>query len=150
MNKRDLILEDYSEKSFVIKGNTQPYKEELKLLGGKWNSRLSKNDEIFGAWIYPSTKKNDLLSWLSNEKDVKTITSNYKYTLYDNDNNSNNGNNDKLYLEISKLSKKIDELYKLVLDIKNNDNSVIIEEDDEDDEEEIVKYNKSHKKLLKK
>ena len=52
------ILEiiQYTEKSFVIKGNTKPIKELLVRLGGKWNSNLSKDGEKFGAWIFPNTK----------------------------------------------------------------------------------------------
>jgi hypothetical protein len=51
-----LEIVQYTEKSFVIKGNTKPIKELLVRLGGKWNGNLSKDGEKFGAWIFPNTK----------------------------------------------------------------------------------------------
>jgi len=44
---------DYSEKSIVLTGNTKPYKEEIKSLGGRWNSRLKDGDETMMGWIFP-------------------------------------------------------------------------------------------------
>ena len=43
---------DYSEKSIVLTGNTKPYKEEIKSLGGRWNSRLKDGDETMMGWIF--------------------------------------------------------------------------------------------------
>jgi hypothetical protein len=49
----------YSAKSIVLTGDTRMYKEEIKALGGKWNSRLTNKEtkEKFGGWIFPSTFK---------------------------------------------------------------------------------------------
>ena len=33
-----VYIEEYSPKSFVVRGETKEYKEALKALGGKWNS----------------------------------------------------------------------------------------------------------------
>lgn len=66
-----LYTQDYSEKSFVLLGNdTKTFKEEIKNLGGKWNSSLSKNGEKFSGWIFPSTKKNIVSRWI-NDKNIK-------------------------------------------------------------------------------
>lgn len=46
--QRDMQLEDYSERSFGIYGNTKPYKEDLKRMGGKFNPRLTKGP----GWIF--------------------------------------------------------------------------------------------------
>ena len=49
----ELIIEQYSEKAIAVRGNTQPYKENLKDLGGKWNAGLRGG----GGWIFPNSKK---------------------------------------------------------------------------------------------
>jgi hypothetical protein len=54
-------LSNYSDKSFVITGNTKEYKEELKEMGGKWNSKLTCGS----GWIFSLTKKNELEAWLA-------------------------------------------------------------------------------------
>ena len=36
----ELTLEKYSDRSFLIKGNTKPHKEILKQIGGSWNPTL--------------------------------------------------------------------------------------------------------------
>jgi len=61
-----IYIEDYSGKSFVVRGDTREYKDSLKALGGKWNSRLTdkQTDEKFGAWLFWSDKRSDLDSWL--------------------------------------------------------------------------------------
>jgi len=56
-----LSLWEYSEKSFVIRGDTKKYKDTLKELGGKWNSNLKDG----AGWIFPNTKRNDVDEWLS-------------------------------------------------------------------------------------
>ena len=44
----DLTVEDYSEKSIVVRGDTKEHKDALKQLGGKWNSRLRDG----AGWIF--------------------------------------------------------------------------------------------------
>ncbi len=48
----DLKIIDYSEKSFVVTGNTKPIKDTLKDLGGKFNFRLSCG----AGWVFSKTK----------------------------------------------------------------------------------------------
>jgi len=36
----NITVEPYSEKSFVLRGNTKEHKDKIKELGGKWNSGL--------------------------------------------------------------------------------------------------------------
>lgn len=56
---------DYSERSFVIYGNTKPIKEKLKTLGGKFNRYLkATNGFMFAGWIFPLTKKKEVLEEL--------------------------------------------------------------------------------------
>ena len=42
---KDLKCEEYSEKCVVVTGDTRKYKDDLKILGGKYNSRLRTDDE---------------------------------------------------------------------------------------------------------
>ena len=61
---KDIILEKYSEKSFILKGNTIQYKQDIKQLGGSWNPSLK-------AWIFPISKMEVIEKWL--DKGEKTV-----------------------------------------------------------------------------
>ena len=50
----DIYIENYSEASIVVLGDTKTHKEQLKKLGGKFNSKL--REEKVG-WIF--SKKNE-------------------------------------------------------------------------------------------
>jgi hypothetical protein len=83
--QKDIYIEDYTSKSFVIKGETRKYKETIKSLGGKWNSNLrdKKTSEKFGAWLFWSEKRNEIEKWLSNGcKEVKISEENIKNRIY--------------------------------------------------------------------
>ena len=61
-----IYIEDYSAKSFVVRGETRECKESLKALGGKWNSSLTDKEtgDKFGAWLFWSDKRKELDAWL--------------------------------------------------------------------------------------
>lgn len=61
-----IFIEDYTPKSFVVRGDTRECKESLKSLGGKWNSSLTDKDsgDKFGAWLFWSDKRKELDSWI--------------------------------------------------------------------------------------
>ncbi len=48
----DITIEEYTEKSIVVRGNTKDYKDALMELGGKWNPGLRNG----AGWIFPKTK----------------------------------------------------------------------------------------------
>jgi hypothetical protein len=58
----NIYIENYTEKSFVVRGDSTEYKEALKDIGGKWNSRLfdKKTQEFFGGWIFWSKKRSEV------------------------------------------------------------------------------------------
>ena len=64
--KSEVYIEHYSEKSFVIRGDTRPYRESLRALGGKWANRLTdkETNEKFGAWLFWSKKHPELVRWI--------------------------------------------------------------------------------------
>jgi len=68
INDKIMNLSNYSDKSFVITGNTKEYKEELKEMGGKWNSKLTCGS----GWIFSLTKKNELEAWLAKKTSLET------------------------------------------------------------------------------
>lgn len=53
-------LSIYSDKSFVITGNTKDHKTYLKEMGGRWNANLSCGS----GWIFSLTKKKEIEDWL--------------------------------------------------------------------------------------
>ena len=50
MNDRqtEMQLQDYTERSFGVYGNTKPYKDSLKKMGGKFNPRLQNGP----GWVF--------------------------------------------------------------------------------------------------
>lgn len=63
----NVFIEDYSEKSFVVRGETELIKEKLKSLGGKWSNGFTdkKTNEKFGAWLFWSAKKPEIQDFLN-------------------------------------------------------------------------------------
>ena len=52
---------NYSDKSFVVTGDTKQHKEELKKLGGKWNSNLSCG----AGWIFSLKSKEQVEKFIN-------------------------------------------------------------------------------------
>ena len=66
----DIYIENYSEKSFVVLGETKPHKENIKKLGGKWNSRLRNNKM---GWIFPMSKRDPVEKYINTFKKTGNI-----------------------------------------------------------------------------
>lgn len=58
---KGLQIVDYSEKAFVIVGDTKAIKEKLKELGGRFNARLSCG----AGWIFSKKKETEVKAVLS-------------------------------------------------------------------------------------
>jgi hypothetical protein len=56
----DLTIEEYTARSVVVQGDTRKYKEDLKKLGGKYNSRLKTGP----GWIFSKSSEDDLRSFI--------------------------------------------------------------------------------------
>lgn len=69
-----ITVEQYTEKSIVVRGNTIPYKNKLLSLGGKWNKMLRGGE----GWIFPLTKKSTVEQALS-EPPTMTQSENSTY-----------------------------------------------------------------------
>lgn len=61
---KDISIEEYSDLSIVVIGDTRKYKEDLKKLGGKYNSRLRGKP----GWIFPKSKQNDIAKFIKEGK----------------------------------------------------------------------------------
>ena len=48
-----IIIQEYSPKSFVVRGDTKPFKDELKNMGGRWNTHLT----VGAGWIFSNEHK---------------------------------------------------------------------------------------------
>ena len=68
-----LYIEEYSPKSFIVRGETREYKDSLKALGGKWNSSLTdkQSGDKFGAWLFWGEKRKEINEWI--EKGCKAV-----------------------------------------------------------------------------
>lgn len=77
MSEPDIFIENYTEKSFVVYGDTKRYKEQLKQNGGKWNSCLTNKEtgEKFGAWIFPNMKRTVIEKWFKT-RDSEVVENN--------------------------------------------------------------------------
>lgn len=79
----EIHIEDYTEKSFVVLGDTKPHKDNIKKLGGKWNSRLRDNKM---GWIFPMSKKESVEEYISDFhktgeiKQIQGTTGNFQRT----------------------------------------------------------------------
>jgi hypothetical protein len=62
-----VYIQEYTAKSFVVRGDTQPHKESLKNLGGKWGNNFTDKEtgEKFGAWVFWTAKKPELEKWIN-------------------------------------------------------------------------------------
>lgn len=61
----NIMLEKYTQKSFVLRGDTKPHKDKIAKLGGKWNPYLTdENKEKFGGWIFPQRDEERISEWL--------------------------------------------------------------------------------------
>lgn len=127
MSKPDgVILEPYSDKSFVLRGDTRQYKEDIKRLGGTWGPNLKDG----AAWLFPKSKQDIVGKWLdtgdisdeniqyrskSLEEQVKNLTT-------------------QVY-ELQKNVSKILDLLKIVVEKKTNEEYNTNIDDDNDNEE---------------
>ena len=58
------FIENYTEKCFIVTGNTKPYKDKIKELGGSWNPKL-KDGKM--GWVFPEVKREEVQAWLKED-----------------------------------------------------------------------------------
>ena len=128
----DISVEQYTERSIVVRGETRKYKEDLKKLGGKYNSRLRGEP----GWIFPITKKGDVLSFISNgerlvseeeEKAGEIMTREWE-NKRENDKKSISQCDDVVISMLKKLSFKIDRIETVLSNLLSTDQKNKFEE----------------------
>lgn len=62
---KKIEIVDYSEKSFVVFGNTIAIKDKLKELGGKYNANLKRNDIKEPGWVFYISKKEEISKYIA-------------------------------------------------------------------------------------
>ncbi len=129
-NKSSLKVIHYSPKCVVLVGDTSNCKEDMKTMGGKWNSRLTNKEtgEKFGGWIFMKSREEDLKKWLSTGVATK-FEFNSEYSR----------DKDRTSLNVKMLISRVEELEKtvamLVSKLSNEGDEVVIESSDEEEEE---------------
>jgi len=111
-------IEDYSAKSFVVRGETRDYKDSLKAMGGKWNSRLTdkQSGDKFGAWLFWSDKRKELDRWFAGgcqgvESSKDSVSADKSPTRSF---GSSSGTDRQTSLTIKRLESKVDRLTKML------------------------------------
>jgi len=143
----NITIEDYSEKAFVVKGDTKEYKDSLRELGGKYNSNLRDG----AGWIFPKTKKSAVEAWKNSGKhlprtDAPIPVSSVTYTpqslpVQVDQNDVLN----EILKEMKKLSSRLERVEQ-ILATRNQTKSYADEEDISDGD---TPRNFVHKRLLK-
>ena len=137
-NTNKLYIEDYSEKSIVVRGTeTKTHKEGLKNLGGKYNMNLKGQP----GWVFPKTKSQSVQAFISNCLE-NNVNSN-QTTLSKNISTKNKLLDELLHkcFEIKKLINQLTEEIKEEQESQNNskvESKIIVNDDFSDSEESEV------------
>ena len=125
----DILIEKYSSNSFVLTGNTRPYKEDIKKLGGKFNSRLRNGP----GWIFPIVLKDKVDDFLKKGNRIvssEEIKAGEDMTLAYKENRVADSvfNKDyKIKQRLDAIDDKLDKIEKILMIFINKDKSVITE-----------------------
>lgn len=89
-----LRIQNYSDKSFVLLGDTFPIKDEIKKIGGSFNKGLDINGTKHVGWIFTTDKKSDVEALISNPNIKSKVNENAKPTSYQTNNTKSSINID--------------------------------------------------------
>ena len=143
---KDISIEEYTDRSVVVRGETRQYKEDLKKLGGKYNSRLRGEP----GWIFPKSKQNDIVKFMKEGKrlvsdeeahagEARTLEWESKRSSEQKTYSSSSGNDNNVLIDIiKKMTQKIDLMDKKI--------SILMTANNIDTGSKQV----SHKKVIKK
>jgi hypothetical protein len=69
MSFTNIKITNYGINSIAVNGNTRMYKEDLKKMGGKYDSQLPEGP----GWVFPKSKEKECRSFIVNGKRLVTI-----------------------------------------------------------------------------
>jgi len=125
-SKEQVYIETYSDKSFVVRGDTRPHKESLKRMGGKWANRLTdkKSGDKFGAWLFWTEKRKEVSEWVSKGCASQTFTQERKISVTPEELST-------LIKRITKLEKVVEKMSKQWgIDMSSSSEEEIVTEED--------------------
>ena len=160
MSFTDLKIEEYTDRSVAVYGNTRKYKDDLKKLGGKYNSNLKNGP----GWIFPKSSQGEIMKFIKNGEHLtpEQITEKHTHISSTSPTISEYG---ALLVAINKLSLRMDSMEKAIILLLDDDqkkqleflnkkissNSVNIESNISiNDSEEYDEDDKPQKRLMRK
>lgn len=117
MSENKIYIQDYTAKSFVVRGDTRSYREAIKSMGGKWNSSLTDREtgSKFGAWIFWGEKRKSIEEWIATAvPDSKDLDAENKYDVTDITSRGSSNDNS---VKKPSLEEKIDRLLGMMTSI---------------------------------
>ena len=63
--KESFIIVNYSEKALAVFGDTRPIKDQLRAIGGRFNPKLTHNNEKRAGWIFSKSKEQEIRNLLT-------------------------------------------------------------------------------------
>ena len=66
-DKLSVYIQEYSQKSFVVRDDADNHVKALEELGGKWNRFLRDKEtgDVFAGWIFYISKRSQIERWLN-------------------------------------------------------------------------------------
>ena len=134
----EIFCNDYTEKSIIVHGETREHKDNLKLMGGKFNMNLNdpSGSEKIPGWIFPKSKESIVKSYIETGKVPDNISFPKKESQI-----PSKPHNYVSREEYDALLRRIEKLENIIKILKEPNNSDEIEEEN---------YEKPHRRLLKK
>ncbi len=130
--EQTITLEDYTEKSIVVRGNTKPYKDVFNELGGKWNANLKDGTQ---GWIFGKYNRSKVQKAIDEINGGKVEAKIYKPYKKDDEPMVSMKTHMDLVSRVERLEAA---LSKLDI-IKEKIPKIIIEDEEEDDDDKIEK-----------
>jgi hypothetical protein len=75
MSNETIRIEEYSDKSFAVRGPTKPYKNILKNMGGRWNPNLRGGE----GWWFKNEHLDSVTAWLPEVQESKQSYTNIRH-----------------------------------------------------------------------
>lgn len=62
-NRANCTLVEYSDKAVAVFGDTKSIKDELKAMGGRFNSRLTHDGQRVAGWVFSKSQQRRLATY---------------------------------------------------------------------------------------
>lgn len=136
-NTDELKIEEYSDKSIVVRGNTKNHIQAMKDLGGLYNARLRDG----AGWIFTKTKRGDVEAYISKVEKGEVTGTPYESKAGSNVSGGNVGGStasmskiteDRIFSYLERLDKKMQDILDRLEKLSLPKNSFKSYSDDDD------------------